>query len=95
MSSDSITVKNFLTMDLTADQLASYNAYLIGDLIEIDWCEPVGRRRDELLLLDLLCTNCTGDNWINISEEGICECSEGHTDYNTVLHYIYSHHSFF
>lgn len=80
----STLVKKFLTKELSTEEIYSYYRYLDGDSSETGWIEKVSNKRDELL--NLKCSTCR--NWINISEEGICKCSRGHSTENQILHYI-------
>ena len=85
-------VRQYITQDLSLDEKKSYLEYINGNENSIYWIDKCLRRREPLLLLELTCDYHIGDSlcgkWVNISENGICKCSDGHESYDVVLQTI-------
>ncbi len=81
-----IVVRKYLTQDFSIEDKKSYSEYIKGNTTSTDWIEKANIRREPLLTLELQCIN-NGDcgDWVNIKENGICECSKGHECYDVVL----------
>lgn len=79
-------VRQYITQDFSFNEKKSYLAYINGDTQSTDWVEKGLFRREPLLLKGLTCSTC--GNWVNIRENGICNCSRGHKCYNVVIQEI-------
>lgn len=86
---DAKFVRQYLTQDFSFEEKQSYLEYIRGNESSIDWIEKANMRREPLLILELQCTEYTNDSicgaWVNVSEKGICTCSNGHQCYDVVL----------
>ena len=80
-------VRQYLTQDLNQEEKQSYLNYINGNELSTDWIEKASSRREPILLAELQCA-CGG--WVNVSERGVCKCSNGHSCYNLVIQSIQS-----
>ena len=82
-------VRQYITQDLSQEEKKSYLAYINGDEQSTDWIEKCLFRREPLLVLELKCAATEGDSvcggWVNIRENGLCQCPNGHECYDVVL----------
>jgi len=86
-STESKLIRKYFTQDLSLDEKKSYLEYINGNTNSIDWIEKASLRREPLLLAELKCTMC--NTYVNVKENGICRCSNGHECYDVVMPIIY------
>ena len=79
----SIIVSKYLTQDFSLKEKESYEQYIKGDSNCIIWIKKASIRREHPLLLELKCEQCS--NYVNIRENGLCTCKEGHLCYDIVI----------
>ena len=84
-------VRQYLTQDFSINEKKSYIDYINGDEYSLDWVDKASIRREPLLsaLSNQKCDvdgSCEG--WVNVKENGKCECTFGHDCSGLVMSYI-------
>jgi hypothetical protein len=82
-------IKNFLLKDCNNIEISSYKKY-INQVTEKEnntlWIEKTSNNRDKILYFEPKCNIC--NNYINISEYGVCKCNNNHNCYNEIIKII-------
>jgi len=80
---DSKQVRQYITQDLSFEEKQSYIKYINGDKTETIWIEKANIRREPILQQELKCNKC--NSWVNVSENGLCNCINNHKCYDVVF----------
>ena len=92
LKTTSNNIIKYLTQDLDQNEKQSYNEYIKGNKKSVDWIEKSLQRREVLILKNIQCNKQMKEkickSWVNIDEEGICKCNEGHINNKQVVNII-------
>ena len=81
-------VRQYFTQDFSNEEKKSYLSYINGDESSDCWIEKALLRREHLLVVleNIKCNICK--EFINVKENGISKCSNGHDCYDIVTQEI-------
>jgi hypothetical protein len=84
-------VQHFLLKGCNEMEIISYKKYIDGDESNILWIKKTCNNRDKILYFEPKCNSSFEtqtsicNNYINISEKGICKCNNNHNGIDKII----------